>query len=86
VLQNNNNKFNLDHIIVSTYGLFVVETKTRRKPAKGETKIDFDGNNVKLTGHPTDSSPIEQARANIQRLREKLPSEIVGNDLVSQAL
>ena len=78
VLEINKVKFNIDHIIVSTYGLFVVETKTRSKPASGKPTIEFDGYTVKLIGHPIDSSPIQQAQRNVQRLKEKIPSNIIG--------
>ena len=78
VLEINRVKFNIDHIIVSTYGIFVVETKTRSKPVTGKPVIEFDGYGVKLNGHTIDSMPIEQAQRNAQRLREKIPSNIIG--------
>ncbi|MBA7616190.1 hypothetical protein ES703_23486 [subsurface metagenome] len=31
-----NEKFNIDHVILSTHGIFTVETKTFSKPSKGE--------------------------------------------------
>ena len=34
--------FNLDHVIISEKGIFVIETKTYSKPVKGEAKIYFD--------------------------------------------
>jgi|GEM_PF-2545154 len=77
VLEKNKDKFNLDHIIVSTYGIFVVETKTRSRPQSPPANIEFDGNSVTLTGHPHDSSPIEQVRRNVKRLREIIPSNII---------
>jgi hypothetical protein len=35
--------FNIDHIVVSTKGIFVIETKTYNKPIKGEAIATFDG-------------------------------------------
>jgi hypothetical protein len=64
--------FNIDHVLVSVYGIFVLETKARSKPNKGEATIEFDGNNVKLIGHPPTSEPIEQARMNVKWIREEI--------------
>jgi hypothetical protein len=36
--------FNLDHVVLSSQGVFVVETKTRTKPIKGSPTVTFDGN------------------------------------------
>jgi hypothetical protein len=65
-------KFNVDHVIVSKFGLFIVETKARSKLTKGETRILFDGDSVALTGHASDSQPIKQARMNAKYLSDKL--------------
>jgi hypothetical protein len=63
---------------VSAFGLFVIETKTRSKTEGVTNKVeDFNGKSVKLTGHPPDSQPIEQARRNAGWLREKIPSNII---------
>ena len=35
--------FNIDHILVSTKGVYLIETKTYSKPIKGKTEIEFDG-------------------------------------------
>ncbi len=35
--------FNIDHILISTKGVFLIETKTYSKPLKGKTEIEFDG-------------------------------------------
>jgi len=35
--------FNLDHVLVSVRGVFLVETKTYSKPLKGKTEIEFNG-------------------------------------------
>jgi hypothetical protein len=78
ICESNNVKFNIDHIIVSAFGLFVIETKTRSKTEGVTNKVeDFNGKSVKLTGHPPDSQPIEQARRNAGWLREKIPSNII---------
>ncbi|MCK5677983.1 MAG: NERD domain-containing protein [Flavobacteriaceae bacterium] len=35
--------FNIDHILISTKGIYLIETKTYSKPLKGKTEIEFDG-------------------------------------------
>ncbi|NOR55344.1 MAG: NERD domain-containing protein [Sulfurovum sp.] len=35
--------FNIDHILISTKGVYLIETKTYSKPMKGKTEIEFDG-------------------------------------------
>ncbi len=35
--------FNIDHILISTKGVYLIETKTYSKPLKGKTEIEFDG-------------------------------------------
>jgi hypothetical protein len=45
--------FNVDHVVVAAQGIFVVETKTWRKPARGEAHISFDGTSIRADGiHP----------------------------------
>jgi hypothetical protein len=39
--------FNLDHVVLSTKGFFVVETKTWSKPARGDAKITYDGEAIR---------------------------------------
>ncbi|RJP78968.1 MAG: NERD domain-containing protein, partial [Desulfobacteraceae bacterium] len=40
--------FNLDHVIISRKGIYVIETKTYSKPASGQTKIWFDGEKLTI--------------------------------------
>lgn len=35
--------FNVDHVVISNKGIFVVETKTYSKPASGKATVTFDG-------------------------------------------
>lgn len=71
---------NIGHVIISTHGIYTVETKTRRKPAKGECKVVYDGDAVSLNGGPADAAPIIQAKAQAARLRRLL------NDLTGRRL
>jgi hypothetical protein len=55
--------FNLDHVIISRKGIYVIETKTYSKPAKGEAKIGFDGEKLTIKDHELQSKPIIQVKA-----------------------
>jgi hypothetical protein len=55
--------FNIDHIIVSPHGLFVVETKTLSKPVQGQPTVKFDGERILINGSEPDRSPVRQALA-----------------------
>ena len=64
--------FNLDHVIIGPAGVFTIETKSWSKPAKGETKIAFDGETLMAAGWQPDRNPVIQARAQASWLRELL--------------
>lgn len=55
--------FNIDHVVISNKGIFVVETKTYSKPEKGSTVIDFDGERILVNGKKSKSDIITQAKA-----------------------
>jgi len=40
--------FNIDHVIISRKGVFIIETKTYSKPLKGEANICFDGKKISI--------------------------------------
>jgi hypothetical protein len=61
--------FNVDHVVVSPQGIFVIETKTYKKPP-GNPKVSFDGNNIMIPGRRPDSKPIQQAIANADWIRK----------------
>ena len=64
--------FNVDHVLIGPSGVFTVETKTRSKPARGESKIHFDGQTVRVAGFEPDRDPVVQAKAQVAWLRELL--------------
>lgn len=65
--------FNIDHVLVSTKGIFVIETKALRKPLQGETKIRFDGDKIYKEGRPLSKpDPIRQARMNAKHVQKIL--------------
>lgn len=68
---------NIDHVIVSTRGIYTIETKTRNKPPKEPGTVLFDGETVSLNGGPADPAPVISARAQADRLK-RLLREVTG--------
>jgi hypothetical protein len=64
--------FNVDHVVVSNKGVFVVETKTRSKPARGSAKVTYDGKVLLVDGMEPDRDPIAQVLANADWIRKEL--------------
>jgi hypothetical protein len=58
-------KFNIDHIVVGTSGVFAVETKARSKPTskdrKADAKVNYDGTRLQFP-NGMDVKSIEQAK------------------------
>ena len=65
--------FNLDHVVISTRGIFAVETKTLTKPGSG-AKVVFDGESVLVAGRDLDRDPVNQAVAQADWLQKLLKS------------
>lgn len=55
--------FNVDHVLVGPAGIFTIETKSWSKPARGEAKIKFDGEQLMTFGREPERNPVVQARA-----------------------
>jgi hypothetical protein len=70
-------KYNIDHVLVGPTGVFVVETKTKRKRTEhGEDKhkILFDGTRLNFPGDKWDTDALDQARLNAKTLSQWLGS------------
>jgi len=65
-------KFNIDHVVISPHGIYLIETKTYSKPTKKESTISFDSENVFVDGRVVDRQPIRQAKALSKWLQELL--------------
>jgi hypothetical protein len=63
--------FNLDHVVISTHGIYVVETKTITKPSP-DAKVIYDGEQVTVAGFRPDRNPVAQAAAEASWLRQLL--------------
>jgi hypothetical protein len=66
--------FNLDHVILSSQGVFVVETKTHSKPIKGSPTVTFDGKRLLVNGFEPERNPVAQAEGNARWLAQMLRS------------
>jgi hypothetical protein len=62
--------FNLDHVLVSTKGVFAIETKTWSKPIRGEANITYDGEHLFANGQKRDRDPVKQALAQARWLSD----------------
>lgn len=69
--------FNIDHVVIGPAGVFTIETKTWRKPARGDARIRFDGETLVAGNRAPERDPIVQARAQASWLRQML-SESTG--------
>jgi hypothetical protein len=63
--------FNLDHVVISRRGIFIVETKTCSKPHPKAT-VSVRGDQIFLAGRVMTRNPVEQVRAQIAWLAQLL--------------
>ncbi len=65
--------FNLDHVVIGLHAVYMVETKSRRKPGKGKqsANVEYDGKALRFPDHVT-SKPVDQARHEARWLAEFL--------------
>ena len=55
--------FNVDHVVVCSKGILVIETKTWSKPESGQAKITYDGAILRKNGIPVKDDPVTQVEA-----------------------
>ena len=55
--------FNVDHVIISNRGIYLIETKTFSKSIRGNPKITYDGEQILVDGQRPERDPIRQALA-----------------------
>jgi hypothetical protein len=55
--------FNVDHVVVSPKGIFVIETKTRSKPKGTGVTVRYDGEKLSVNGNAPSRDPIKQVQA-----------------------
>jgi Nuclease-related domain len=64
--------FNVDHVVISNQGIFVIETKTNSKPNGKDAKVVFDGEKITVGGWTPSRDPIKQVQANAAWVRDLL--------------
>lgn len=71
-------KFNIDHVIICSSGVYAVETKARSKTRRGidSGNIEYDGKSIQFPDGTTDSSPLNQAIRQAAWLRKWLSSAV----------
>lgn len=67
--------FNLDHVLISPRGVYVIETKTLSKPMDRNARIVFDGSEIRIDGVALHSDYLAQARAERDWLRNLLKEQ-----------
>lgn len=77
---NNGRTFNIDHVVVGEGGLFVIETKARRKGGgpRGSSgdEVEFDGHALHWPRKKNDVKGLDQAERNAATLSKWLEGEI----------
>jgi hypothetical protein len=71
-------RFNIDHIVIGHSAVFAIETKSRRKPARGgkeAARVLYDGARLVFPDH-TETKPLEQSKAQADWLRKFLASGV----------
>ena len=63
------NNFNVDHVVISTRGIYAIETKKWTK-SKSRSRIEFDGQRITVSGKSSDFDPIQQCRAQASWVQE----------------
>ena len=66
------NGLNIDHVVVSPHGIFVLETKTWSKPGQGEAVLQYDGERLLRHGVEFTRHPVRQVQALARWLGEQL--------------
>jgi len=68
-------RFNVDHVLVGPSGVFVIETKAASKPLRGDVRVEYDGEKVRVNGYEPDRDPIFQIKALTDWVRQLLQKE-----------
>lgn len=62
--------FNVDHVLVGPQGIYTIETKTLSKPTKGNPKVVYDGERIRIGSYEPSRDPVTQAKAEASWLRQ----------------
>jgi hypothetical protein len=64
--------FNIDHVVISKHGIFVLETKSYNKPGRGDAIVQFDGERLLVKGVEFTRNPVRQVQALARWFTEQL--------------
>jgi len=64
--------FNLDHVVIASSGIYVIETKTYSKPETGRPVIVFNGESLNFNGFAENNKAIIQVTAAANWLKSEL--------------
>ncbi len=78
-------EFNLDHVVVNSRGIFVIETKAYSKPKKEKAEIKYDGKVIHFGTERSETKPINQVRAGCKWIR-KLLKDYTGKDFPTKGM
>jgi len=62
--------FNVDHVVISDKGIYVIETKTYSKPVKGHAIINYDGRRILVNGKATYKDILVQVTAATESIKK----------------
>jgi hypothetical protein len=65
---------NVDHIVISTHGIYAIETKYRSKLLRADNRLSYRGGALTLNGAPLTHDPLPQAHAAAKEVRRVLES------------
>lgn len=68
--------FNIDHILISDKGVYVIETKTYSKPKNGPAKITYSNDNLSFNGKILSTNEFVQAKAAAYWVHKFLKAEL----------
>ncbi len=68
--------FNIDHVIISTKGIYVIETKTFSKPEGRRAEVTFDGKDICIDGIKNQGKIIKQSKAATNFIRSVLEKSL----------
>lgn len=63
---------NVDHVVISPQGIYLIETKTYSKPAKGKPRVHFDGQQIRIMDRKPSSDCVQQVTGLRGWLRDML--------------
>jgi hypothetical protein len=61
-------------VVLSRHGIFIIETKTRTKPAHGNPSVTFDGKKILVNGFEPERNAVDQVISLSKWLSQEIQS------------